>query len=618
MFKLFHELLQNDFEEQGLEDFALLEDTCVTENSEIELSPAHPLALKIEQADLLWQQGKISEAINIYSQAIQQAPGASTDVYQKFIVHLNQHNNLAQAYEKVASALKKQGNNEDAVNYYRRALFNKSIIAEATHKYFESRYKSLICPEVVDIKDSAFSFQPKLGNYKSQTNHQANTIPPKTDKEENMSVASTSKLNETPKTFQIQWEATQTYMQKALEYVELQEWENVLIACQKATQIMPNMAEAYKIWGNALQKLNNTSEAMKCYSKAIEIQPDLAVIYVNLAQLYSQQQKWQQAIRYYQKAITIKPEFAQAYRELASAWEEFGQPDKAQAYNYRATELEANQLAITTKAKESASNSVMKYQKSVPTNIHDVTNSSRQDCRELANQNSLQQRQSSTTNIENLENIDQLIRQYYHQIKLTNNPAEIYLELGNLYSKKTQWKSAIACYNKAIRINSKYAEAYLNLAKALAKIGNKQKSADKMYLAFHLQPSLGSAEEHIELGEIFWSIGNRDRAIKCYQRAIKLEPNFWDAYEILGQRLDDLGQTKEATECYQQMIELNPSDADAYFRLGKQLMINQRWHHAVTAFRRVLKLHPQYPEASKMLNYALSEKLKWGHVAKSN
>ena len=621
MFKLFHELLRNDFEEQELEDVVLLENTSVPENNEIELSQANPLALKIEKADLLWQQGKIAEAINIYSQAMQESPKATTEIYQKFIVHLNQQNNLAQAYEQVASALKKQGNSEDAANYYRRAILNKSIIAETRHRYLESQSKFLISPEVIDIRDSAFSFQPKLGSYGSRTNHQANIFPQTTDKEENIeniAVASTDQLNETPKTSQMQWEATQTYMQEALEYCELQQWENVTIACKKATQIMPNMAEAYKIWGNALQRLNKTSEAMKCYSKAITIQPSLAIIYANIAQLYSQQQKWQQAIRYYQKAIMIKPEFAKAYRDLAYIWEEFGQPEKAQNCHHRAAELEANQLAITATEKESASNSVIKYQKSVATNIHDVTNSSMQNSRELETQNISHQSSSSTTKIDNIENIDRLIREYYQQAKLTNNPAEIYLKLGNLYSQKKQWKSAIASYNKAIRINPKYAEAYLNLAKALGKIGNKQKSADKMYVALHLQPSISSAEKHIELGEIFWDIGNRDRAIKCYQQAIKLEPNFWDAYEILGQRLDDLGKNQEAAKCYQKMIELNPSDADAHFRLGKQLMINQRWHDAVQAYRRVLELQPKYPGASQMLNNALLEKLKGGHVAKLN
>ena len=55
---------------------------------------------------------------------------------------------------------------------------------------------------------------------------------------------------------------------KALEHLEKQEWEQCALACKQATQIMPEMAEAYKIWGNALQRMGETGEGhgMLCQS----------------------------------------------------------------------------------------------------------------------------------------------------------------------------------------------------------------------------------------------------------------------------------------------------------------------------------------------------------------
>jgi tetratricopeptide (TPR) repeat protein len=60
---------------------------------------------------------------------------------------------------------------------------------------------------------------------------------------------------------------------------------------------MPDMAEAYKIWGNALQRMGKTGEAMTCYAKAVEIKPNLAEVYGGIADIYAQQSKWQQAIK---------------------------------------------------------------------------------------------------------------------------------------------------------------------------------------------------------------------------------------------------------------------------------------------------------------------------------
>ena len=115
-------------------------------------------------------------------------------------------------------------------------------------------------------------------------------------------------------------DVAQIYLEQGLAYWSEQKWQDTIEACEKALDFNPNLTEAYKTVGNALQKIGKISDAIGYYARALEIEPDFAEIYANLGTLYAQQQQWQQAIKYYQQAIEIKPDFAAVYVQLAKIW----------------------------------------------------------------------------------------------------------------------------------------------------------------------------------------------------------------------------------------------------------------------------------------------------------
>jgi tetratricopeptide (TPR) repeat protein len=64
---------------------------------------------------------------------------------------------------------------------------------------------------------------------------------------------------------------------------------------------------------------------------------------------------------------------------------------------------------------------------------------------------------------------------------------------------------------------------------------------------------------------------SRDEVVEAqalYERAIGLEPDFFEAHFNLGNIYHDLGNFDEAQSCYREALRLNPQYADAHFYLA--------------------------------------------------
>ena len=637
MFKLFQNLLSNE---------ARSTETAIAK------SDAFSWEAQLTQADLLWEQGQLSEALAIYGLAIEQNPNLP-EIQQRLAGRIKQQGDLAVAYEKLATGLKNQGKIEQAANYYRQAINLKALTGNTKNQLLRSSVvptKQMPVP-IANLKEAAFSFQPLTSN--SAIVNVTSSPPTKAnlESESNTSPQFSPRIKAVnpQQARDIDWETAQVYFQKALEHLGKQEWEQCALACKQATQIMPDMAEAYKIWGNALQRMGETGEAMACYAKAVEIKPNLAEVYAGIADIYVQQEKWQQAIEHYQKAIIIKPS-SKIYRKLAAAWQKVGETDKVEFNLYQATELELSETSSTQQALDSA---LAKIDRN---NIEDSVATYRRVAKQLEAQNQWQEvakcyrqaldlsmsrlslpaskleQKSADTKANHLQSnterivtapkapvsqLDRAIKRYHKQAKLQPNSPKIYTDLGNLYGKKKKFAEAIICYRKAIELNRRYSQAHLSLARTLLKIGKQPEFIKEMQLAIALQPRIGTVMDRFYLGNAL-AEDNQDRqAIIFYCKAIAIDPQFTPAYHSLSKILAQQGKRQQAIEFLQQAIAQNPKNAESYYLLARQWELQKNWDKAVKTYGRVLQIEPQYPEASKRLNHALAEKLKLRQQATS-
>lgn len=621
-----------------------------TSESESENAPAWQN--QIAQADAFWEQGKFNEALAIYGLALKAHPNL-LEIQQHLAGRLKQQGDLAIAYEKLATGLKNQGEIEQAANYYRQAIHLKTLTGSTKEQLLRSSVSmNQRTPiPIASLKETAFSFQP-LVSANAQLVKPRPAVKSWSELELNACDHITPSFSPRLKAINpqqakdIDWETAQVYLQKALDHLEKEEWKESAVACQQATKILPDMAEAYKIWGNALQRMGNTAEAMSCYAKAVEIKPNLAEVYAGLADIYRQQDKLQQAVKHYQKAIIIKPS-AEIYRKLAEVWQQLNDSEQAKLNWQKALELETasgsssvddhnlNSTAITPQASQ-LTRSVEIYCKmareleaqqewkqaakyyrkaldislalpalpasKVSPPIPMAPNKSQSTTVTIA--------KSSKKNYPPETQLDKAIKRYYKQSKLQPNSPKIHTDLGNLYTKKGKWQYAIACYRKAIDLKPQYANAHLNLGRALFKVGKQQEFIREMELALSLQPRIGTALDRFYLGNALVDRGQYQQAIGFYYKAIVLNPQFVAAYHRMSEVLSKQGKHQQAIEFLQQGIEQNPQEAESFYLLGQQFELLQNWDSAVKTYSKVLQLEPQFPGASQKLNHALAEKLK--------
>lgn len=122
-----------------------------------------------------------------------------------------------------------------------------------------------------------------------------------------------------------------------------------------------------------------------------------------------------------------------------------------------------------------------------------------------------------------------------------------------------------------------------------------------------MRPSLDSANAQNRLGMQHVDAGRYDKAVECFRRAVKLDPNFAVAHCNLGGALVQLGRYDKAAAAFRQALRVRPDLAEAHHNLGVVLRRQRRLDEAIASIRRALKLKPDYASAHNNLGATLAE-----------
>jgi tetratricopeptide (TPR) repeat protein len=139
-------------------------------------------------------------------------------------------------------------------------------------------------------------------------------------------------------------------------------------------------------------------------------------------------------------------------------------------------------------------------------------------------------------------------------------------ELGRNKAKERDFEGAIKNFDRAIKINPDYADAYNNRATVRQELGDDAGAFEDCTNAILLKPNCPYV--HNNRGIIYCKLGDYRGAQADHTRAIQLNPRYAQAYNGRGFARLRLGDLQGALKDFTQAIELNPNDALAWNNRG--------------------------------------------------
>jgi len=200
-------------------------------------------------------------------------------------------------------------------------------------------------------------------------------------------------------------------------------------------------------------------------------------------------------------------------------------------------------------------------------------------------------------NYDRVENLDSAIAVFERALNLDSRYALAYAGLGDAYWKKYETskelslidKSRTAC-QQAIRLDSNLSSAHVCLGALSAGTGNYHEAVREFERAAQNEPTNDAAFRG--LAAAYERLGKPDEAEKTYRRAIDLRPHYWSGYNWLGVLYYRQARFREAAEMFNQVVALAPDSFRGYSNLGATYVEQARYADAITVLERSIAIRP--------------------------
>jgi tetratricopeptide (TPR) repeat protein len=115
---------------------------------------------------------------------------------------------------------------------------------------------------------------------------------------------------------------------------------------------------------------------------------------------------------------------------------------------------------------------------------------------------------------------------------------------------------------------------------------------------------LDSAEWLYYAGLVFVWSEDYEKALSCFEQAVKKDTGNADAYFYIGLCNGELGRHNDEVEAYKQAIRIKPDWAGAHYNLGLAYYLIGRYNEAIEASKQAIRIKPDYADAFNNLGVA--------------
>ena len=186
-----------------------------------------------------------------------------------------------------------------------------------------------------------------------------------------------------------------------------------------------------------------------------------------------------------------------------------------------------------------------------------------------------------------------------HTLQVTTNNFVAEDNLGGALILEGKEEQAHAHFEAAALINPKDPMSHSNLGTYDLQHWQIQDAITQYQNVVALTSDPGLlAQTYAYLGAAYRALGDYAQAHDNYNRALRLNPNQFNAWLGLGFIAQKQGKVEEAITDLSRSVELQPT-APAFLALGKALQQSGRNAEALSAFEEAAKISPRLPEAQQ-------------------
>jgi tetratricopeptide (TPR) repeat protein len=288
---------------------------------------------------------------------------------------------------------------------------------------------------------------------------------------------------------------------------------------REAVRLKPDSTAAHNDLGSALADRGLFDEALACFRKAIELDPKVAMIHYNIGDTLLMQKKPAEAMAYLRKAIELDPKHVTAHTDLGTCLARQNKLDEALVCYRKAIELDPkfakahNNLGDSLRKKGLLDEAIACFREAVR-----LKPDYKEAYTALGSALLRHYRQGGSKNVRLL---DASIAAYREVVRLRKDDPIAHNSLGAVISSASGREGeAIACFQKAIELDPKYAIAHDNLGICLARQQKLEEAVACLRKAIELDPKWAKA--HLNLIDILLEkLHRRDQAADACLEAIK-------------------------------------------------------------------------------------------------
>ncbi|MGB9265045.1 MAG: tetratricopeptide repeat protein [Terriglobales bacterium] len=195
-----------------------------------------------------------------------------------------------------------------------------------------------------------------------------------------------------------------------------------------------------------------------------------------------------------------------------------------------------------------------------------------------------------------------------------------YLESGQRYFDKGQYKEAEIQFQNAIQVDARFADAHYKLALAAMRLDQFQTAYQELSKTIEIQPDQYAA--HLDMANLLILSRRLPEAREHLDLLVQKQPNNPEVYLARASYDAAANNTAAALADMQKALQLDPARSDSYLSLAMLQMQGQQWDAAEASFKKAVDLNPKsassllalgnfyqtrgrFPEAEQMFHRAI-------------